>query len=225
MKLQDKCVDLLTAISAVQGTIKSPKKDSKSDQFGGYEYTSLHEVTTKINEAARKHGLVIIQTIDYFADDKIPTLHTVVGHYASGQQLSTICKIPVEKSTAQGLGSGITYMRKYQLMAMFMLAPVDDDGQEASGTTTPRSGKVPSGGPPPGLVDDIPPPEEPPDSPDSSKGVTVEYVMEELGRAASEEELKKARDTYRAFMATKATFDEKKLAKTLIKSKQLEFSK
>src|SRR5690606_4965418 len=38
---------------------------------------------------------------------------------------------PVSKRDAQGFGSAITYARRYALMAIAGIAPVDDDGNEA----------------------------------------------------------------------------------------------
>ena len=40
----------------------------------------------------------------------------------------------IEKQTMQGLGSAITYARRYGLLQMAGIAPEDDDGNEASKT-------------------------------------------------------------------------------------------
>ena len=46
------------------------------------------------------------------------------------------CKVylVIEKQTMQGLGSAITYARRYGLLQMAGIAPEDDDGNEASKT-------------------------------------------------------------------------------------------
>ena len=52
--------------------------------------------------------------------------------HASGQWLSNTFTMPVSKADAQGVGSAITYARRYALAAMVGVAPEDDDGNAAT---------------------------------------------------------------------------------------------
>ena len=53
--------------------------------------------------------------------------------HESGQWIKSKLKMPVEKATAQSIGSTITYGRRYGLSAMVGISQYDDDGNAASG--------------------------------------------------------------------------------------------
>ena len=52
--------------------------------------------------------------------------------HLSGEWVSTVVTLPVEKATAQGAGSAISYGRRYGLSAILGLTAEDDDGNAAS---------------------------------------------------------------------------------------------
>ena len=52
--------------------------------------------------------------------------------HESGQWIKSRLKMPVEKITAQSIGSTITYGRRYGLSAITGIAQYDDDGNAAS---------------------------------------------------------------------------------------------
>jgi hypothetical protein len=51
--------------------------------------------------------------------------------HESGEFISSVCSSPVSKQDAQGIGSAITYLRRYSLAAMCGIAQEDDDGHQA----------------------------------------------------------------------------------------------
>ena len=51
--------------------------------------------------------------------------------HESGQWIKSRLKMPIEKATAQAIGSTITYGRRYGLSAMVGIAQYDDDGNSA----------------------------------------------------------------------------------------------
>jgi UTP-glucose-1-phosphate uridylyltransferase len=55
--------------------------------------------------------------------------------HKSGQWISGDYPVLVAKMDAQGLGSAITYARRYALQAMLGVAAEDDDGEAAMGRT------------------------------------------------------------------------------------------
>ena len=70
---------------------------------------------------------------------------TKLTHTESGQWQSSIAVVPLPKADPQGMGSAITYARRYALTAMLGLVTEDDDGEAACGrkggstrTQTPR---------------------------------------------------------------------------------------
>ena len=50
--------------------------------------------------------------------------------HESGQWIRTWVKIPVQKLTAQEIGTAVTYGRRYSLAAIAGIAQHDDDGAE-----------------------------------------------------------------------------------------------
>ena len=54
--------------------------------------------------------------------------------HVTGMAFQSKVYLVIEKQTMQGLGSAITYARRYGLLQMAGIAPEDDDGNEASKT-------------------------------------------------------------------------------------------
>ena len=58
-------------------------------------------------------------------------LETRLIHAESGQWISSVAIIPLPKNDPQGMGSAITYARRYALTAMLgIITEEDDDGEE-----------------------------------------------------------------------------------------------
>lgn len=132
--------ELSTALAKAQGTIASAKKDSENP-FYKSSYADLASVWDACRKPLSDNGLSVVQTTDI--TDKGVFLVTMLAH-ASGQWISGILPIRPTKDDPQGMGSAITYMRRYALAAIAGVAPEehDDDGNEASGKgTKPKSTK------------------------------------------------------------------------------------
>lgn len=120
--------ELFTALSAAQGEIKNPLADSEAYN---YKYADLNKVIEAIRAPFAKNGLAVMQMVGKLENNTI-TVTTLLTH-KSGQYVSTTTKMPVVVSKgAQGVGSAITYCRRYSLSAMVGIAQADDDGQQAS---------------------------------------------------------------------------------------------
>jgi len=123
--------ELSTALAKAQGTIASAKKDRENPFFKS-SYADLASVWDACRKPLSDNGLSVVQTTDI--TDKGVFLVTMLAH-ASGQWISGILPIRPVKDDPQGMGSAITYMRRYALAAIAGVAPEehDDDGNEASG--------------------------------------------------------------------------------------------
>lgn len=98
-------------------------------------YPDLHEVITKITPVLHKHGLVFSHSVESDDGETVNITLNVI-HCESMQVRSMLFKARPEKPTAQSVGSLITYMKRYSLVAFFGLsADEDDDGNKASGFT------------------------------------------------------------------------------------------
>jgi len=121
--------ELLDSLSKAQGEMDLVSKDEKNPFFDK-DYATLASVILTCRVPLAKHGLSLSQWI---SNDH---LITFLGH-KSGQYMQSAKKIIVKDlSNAQSEGSGITYARRYSMMSVLGLAPVDDDGNGASGKQT-----------------------------------------------------------------------------------------
>ena len=124
------------ACAALTGKVK---KDSANPHFKS-KFASLESVLDTILPACHAADIYPLQEI--IATDTGIAVKTTLIH-DSGDVLELIpCPIPVEKNTAQGAISASTYGRRVSLMAIFQLAPSDDDGNAAEATPPPRADLV-----------------------------------------------------------------------------------
>lgn len=126
---------LAKAMLAVQGSVEGVAKDSANPHFRS-RYASLEAVVDAIRPHCQKAGLVVTQALGEFANGAV-SLETMLIHAESGEWLRSIASAPVVKTDPQGVGSAMTYLSRYGLMAAFNLPPVDDDGNSASARPAP----------------------------------------------------------------------------------------
>jgi hypothetical protein len=123
------------ALRAAMVRMTGVVKDSKNPHFKN-DYASLEAVIETSRPVLSEGNMCAIQGVGAF-DGRAIAITTRILH-DSGQWIESEASIPLAKIDAQGAGSAITYGRRYALMAMLGLAPVDDDGQAASAPTAPR---------------------------------------------------------------------------------------
>lgn len=120
--------ELAKALSKAQGEMGAAVKDAKNP-FYKSTYADLASVIEAIREPFSKNGLAYSQLIGESDDHAIIT--TLLFHI-SGEFLSDTLKLKPVKNDPQGIGSAITYGRRYGLQAIAGLAAEDDDGNFAS---------------------------------------------------------------------------------------------
>jgi hypothetical protein len=124
--------ELFAALSNAQGEIEGARKDSENPTFES-RYADLQSVWAACREPLSKNNLSIWQHVIHGADGRA-YLQTTIGH-SSGQTLSDHgIPLLLGRQDMQGLGSAITYARRYGLMAAVGIAPEDDDGNLAVGS-------------------------------------------------------------------------------------------
>ena len=128
MKTSETIGDLAGALSKAQGEIKGAVKDSKNPFFKS-SYADLSSVWNACREALSKNSLAVIQTCSM--TDHGVCVSTRLTH-ASGQWVEDDLTVMPVKTDPQGIGSTITYLRRYALAAITGVAPEDDDGNAAS---------------------------------------------------------------------------------------------
>ena len=124
----DKIDKLAAALTKAQSEMKGAEKKSVNPFFNS-GYADLHTVIESSFPHLTKNGLSVIQGNESRPGEFFVT--TMLLH-ESGQWIKSKLKMPIEKVTAQSIGSTITYGRRYGLSAITGIAQYDDDGNAAS---------------------------------------------------------------------------------------------
>lgn len=127
------------ALAKAQGEIEGAMKGQTNPHFRS-KYADLGAVWDACREALSSNGLAVIQMPDYDPETKCVKVETIITH-AEGFEKSSTLRVPTAKQDAQGVGSAITYGRRYALMAAVGIAPEDDDGNAASSKTAANEHK------------------------------------------------------------------------------------
>lgn len=125
MNKSDQINELAAALCAVQLELRPAHKDSTNPHFKS-RYADLESCWDAIREVAPKHGLCVIQTMDEISGGVV--IETLLAH-KSGQFISGRLQLTPQRNDAQGIGSCITYGRRYSLAAIVGLTQTDDDAE------------------------------------------------------------------------------------------------
>ena len=129
MPHSDSIGNLAKAIAAAQAELKPVKKDT-INPFFGKKYADLAAVWEAL-KPFHAHGIAITQ-LPFDAGEGMVGIATQLTH-ESGEWISGSLALPVSKDDAQGVGSAITYCRRYSLGCMTgVVTEEDDDGNSAS---------------------------------------------------------------------------------------------
>jgi hypothetical protein len=121
--------DLAAALAKAQGEVTGALKDSANPFFKS-RYADLASCWDACRKPLSENGLAIIQSPE--VNDQGLTLTTLLTH-STGQWIKNVFRIMPKDDTPQGVGSALTYARRYALTALIGIAQVDDDGNAASG--------------------------------------------------------------------------------------------
>lgn len=120
--------ELVKALAKVQGSIKPAKKESENPFFK-QKYADLTSVWDSCRKELSTNGLAVIQTTKNSNGEV--TVVTTLAH-ESGQWIRGELTMKPIKNDPQGIGSAITYARRYALAAMIGIATEDDDAETAT---------------------------------------------------------------------------------------------
>lgn len=123
---------LVKAINAMGGA----SKDADNPFFKS-KYTTLGNAVAAAKEALTKNDICVLQDQNGITEHSTVNLVTRLLH-SSGEWIETTCEAKPKSFTPQDIGSSITYLRRYGLMAALSIPSEDDDGNGASqGTQQP----------------------------------------------------------------------------------------
>lgn len=129
MKKSESIKNIAGAMLKLQGEIGKAKKNAENPFFKK-NYSTLEEVAGVAHGPLQTHGLVITQTLD--ETDNGPVVETTLIHAESGDYITSSVPVFDKRGDMQGLGSAITYARRYGLAAILGIVQEDDDGNSTS---------------------------------------------------------------------------------------------
>lgn len=136
MNKSESIAKLAEALSKAQGAMRNALKDSSNPYFKS-NYADLASVSDACRKELAINGLAVSQ-LPEMRDGRL-VLSYILMH-SSGEWLCGEIEMNPVKSDPQGIGSAITYARRYSLAAIVGIATEDDDGNAASG----NGGKAPA---------------------------------------------------------------------------------
>lgn len=124
-------VKLAEHLLAVQKVVENATKNAANPHLKN-KYADLGAVLDAVKGPLNDNGFVILQHPATGGEKGTVTVATTLLH-TSGEWLAASVSMPLTKSDPQGVGSAITYARRYLLSALLSLTAEDDDGNAASG--------------------------------------------------------------------------------------------
>ena len=119
---------IYAALAAAQMEMGPALKQSTNPAFKS-RYADLANVMDACLPALNRNGIAVIQPYVHAEGQRM--VRTILAH-ETGDTLECDVPLIVGKNDMQGLGSAITYARRYGIMCMAGIAPEDDDGNDAA---------------------------------------------------------------------------------------------
>lgn len=129
MQTSEHVNELAAALAKAQGVMGGALKDSANPFFKS-KYADLESVWSACRKALSENGLAVVQTTSGIENGVAVT--TLLVH-SSGQWIKDTLPLYPKDQSPQGMGSAITYGRRYALAAMAGVYQTDDDAEAAHG--------------------------------------------------------------------------------------------
>jgi len=116
------------ALIKAQKSMGDATKGSKNPFFKS-SYSDLNSVREAVTPALHENGIALLQPTVYIGG--LQFIQTTLVH-ESGETIAGLTQVVVAKQNdPQASGSGISYARRYGLMALLSVGTTDDDGEAA----------------------------------------------------------------------------------------------
>lgn len=125
MNKSDSINELAAALSKAQSLIAGAEKNAINPHFKS-KFANLEGVWDSLRKPLSDNGLSVVQTMTT-GPNGIEVVTTLL--HSSGQWISGNLPIMASKQDPQGIGSAITYSRRYALSAIAGTYQIDDDAE------------------------------------------------------------------------------------------------
>lgn len=130
-EMSESVAKLAAALAKAQGEMGGAVKDAANPAFKS-KYATLEAVIDAVKPALSANGIAYVQAPGEVGEAGVP-ITTVLVHGESGEWMRSTLTVPLgNRRDAQGVGSAISYGRRYSLMSVLGIAAEDDDGNAAS---------------------------------------------------------------------------------------------
>lgn len=138
MKTSSEIDKIAPALLAAQKEINNATKNAKNPHFKN-NYADLGAIIEAVKEPLNRQSVAVIQSLSSTDGGNAGGLflRTRLLH-SSGQWIEDTAFTPLTKSDPQGVGSAVTYLRRYSLAAMLCITQEDDDGEAARRTSATK---------------------------------------------------------------------------------------
>ena len=126
---------IAAALAKAQGEMGNAGKDATNPAFRS-QYATLASVRDTVIPPLARHEIACVQAPSTTAEGVLVETRLV---HSSGQWMACTMGAAPKDYSAQSIGSTVTYLRRYGLMALAGIAPEDDDGNAAGGGPGPRA--------------------------------------------------------------------------------------
>jgi hypothetical protein len=175
LQSSDEVNGIIEALCKAQAQFGAVTKDrvadvqSRSGASFKYGYATLAAVIAAVRPALNAQGIALVQSANVVNGERAVLLQVDTRFlHTSGQWLGSVLRLPLGDVTPQGMGSLLTYLRRYGLSALAGVASEEDDDAQSvqppsvvrpkpDRRETPRPATPPPAAPPP-LENELPPP-------------------------------------------------------------------
>ena len=137
-------VELLKAISAAMGNIKTLHKGEKNTH-DKYNFASIDNFLTLVNPICAKHGLIFqvneLDVVDFTKKGKygesgwLRISYEIIVYHTSGQSMPPSTRsVEIMRNGAQAFGSGNSYVLKQFMRSLFLIPTGDKDDADYAQT-------------------------------------------------------------------------------------------
>lgn len=128
--------EIAGALAKAQAGMENVAKDRENPHFRS-RYATLAGVLDEVRGKLAEQGISIYQAPVNGEGNNIGVATRLL--HSSGQWIESAVFVQPTKFDAQGVGSVLTYLRRYSLMAVAGVGPEDDDGNAAVGRPQERA--------------------------------------------------------------------------------------
>lgn len=133
---QGSSATLAEALVAAQAAMPAVTPDGINPHFSS-KFVTLGKLLSKTRPILNQHGITLVQMPSQTPDGQ-PALTTRLVH-KSGESTESTMPLLLAKKDPQGLGSALTYARRYALAAALAIADQEDDDGNAGSEPAPAS--------------------------------------------------------------------------------------